>query len=342
VATVVLSKIKAAGGVGIDYTSMSAWIAARKGNLVARDTIEVAWIYGGGSVGDCWLEAADWTLDANHYVWIMAAPGEGHGGKFRTDKAYVNGLTDNPFWVHVPWVRIGPGICVDALVDLPGIVGGPHCVLVNKIPTGGVVVVDGVIGRSSNGNCFRAEYGDPVTPRVFMNCVALRETNPCVGFRATNCTVKVVNCTSVVGDTTMFADNDGGAFGEPAADGHLISINNYCGSGVAYGASGGGSFVTKGAKDATSSSEALDPTLRGILAVNEFVDPFGVVPDFHLKPTSVLKEHGEDAFSHGVYHDFEGELRASPFDVGADEIYKFALGAPGWTVPEGGKIWSVP
>lgn len=341
-ATAVLSKVGV--GAGRDYATLDAWKNARRGNLVTRDTIEIAWVYGGGSVGDCWLEAGEWTTDPEHYVWILAAPGHGHGGRFDTAKAYVAGLTDNPLWVHVPWTRVGPGLVVDALVDLGGIVGGPHGVLVADIPAGKYCVVDGVIARTSNATCFRAEYCDPATPQLFRNCVAIRHPdNPTTGVRATNATVRATNCTIITGDTGLMADNDGGAFGNPANPGRVISENNYLGAGTCYGAPvGSGSSIDKGLSDATSDSSALDATLRGVLAANEFLDPFGVTPDFHLKPASILVGRGQTAHQWGVVQDFEGELRATPLDVGADEIYKFVEGAPGWTVPEGGKIWSVP
>jgi hypothetical protein len=51
-------------GVGKTYTTLAAWITARKGDIVSSDTVEVAEIYGGGDVGPANLLAADWTVNS--------------------------------------------------------------------------------------------------------------------------------------------------------------------------------------------------------------------------------------------------------------------------------------
>lgn len=58
------------GGTG-HYTTLSAWEAARQGDIVTRDTIELATCYRSAAAPDtaqCTL--AGWTTDSDHYIWI--------------------------------------------------------------------------------------------------------------------------------------------------------------------------------------------------------------------------------------------------------------------------------
>ena len=92
--TTITSKVgvNKTGGQGppnYEYTTLAAWELDRRGNIVTRDIVEVAEIYGGGDVGPVIILQANWTTNATHYIHIRAAAGEEHGGVYNTNKAYM-------------------------------------------------------------------------------------------------------------------------------------------------------------------------------------------------------------------------------------------------------------
>lgn len=313
-----ISRIKSDGS--LDFPTLASWWAARKGNLVARGVREVAEVYGGGSVGDLVTERADAIVDQYRYFQVRAARGEDHGGVFNTAKAYVNGLQDNPFWIRVPFFRVGPGISVRSTVNLPEVVGNPHCVIVADMQAGEYVIVDGIIAACAGGNVFRAEYCDLGTLQIFQNCLAMRaDGNSSTGFRATNARMSVRNSMSWTGDDACFADNDGGAFGPPAADGIIETENCYFVASRCYGAAGGGSHVVQGAKDFTASAEATDPARRNLApAAAGLTNPVLDALDARLLLGSILVAAG--ATLADVLEDFQRNGRAAPYDVGPDQL----------------------
>lgn len=87
------SHVKADGGVGIDFTSLSAWEAARQGDLTASGFIERAIVLGSGNVGVVTL--AGWTTDKHYFPMIVAQDGHEAGSRFRTDGAYIQNSAAN-------------------------------------------------------------------------------------------------------------------------------------------------------------------------------------------------------------------------------------------------------
>lgn len=66
--TIVEKFIRPAGGA--DYTSLTAWEAARQGNIVTRDTVEIATCQQGATADTSALVVSGWTTDPTHYIWI--------------------------------------------------------------------------------------------------------------------------------------------------------------------------------------------------------------------------------------------------------------------------------
>jgi hypothetical protein len=325
--TTVIKSIKA-NGTG-DYTTLAAWVADRKGNLVTRDTIEIAEIYGGGNVGEVLLHQDDWTVDADRYIWIRAAADNEHPGIFDSSKAYMKGVTTHlTAQIHVPYTKFGPGISIyNNLVD--PLIGEPtHAVIVANIDSGGPVIVDGIVAKVATGIAFRVEYCDSSITHIFKNCVSTFGSNSITCARATNAKMAIYNSTLIAGGVGigLEADNDGGIFGPPAAPGILVSENNYISAETAYLILGVGSSLTQGSKDATSTSEATDPALRGISYTsagfyNAFTPEGGegrIYEDLHLTSSSVLIGKGTDIAS--VTTDIDGKTRPSgAYDIGADQ-----------------------
>lgn len=285
----VVSTIKPLGGG--DFLNIQAAVAARKGNLIARGTIERFELYAGGDLGALLLLPTDWTTDVDHYVEVICGPDQGHAGIYDESKVFIHGVTDNPIWIKVGYTRIGPGISVLSEADVPEIFGNPHGVIVSDIPSGGQCIIEGVIAKSTTG--FRAEYCDVNVEHVFQNCIALKKSGSVTGFRATNATIRLQHCASILTDVCFHADNDEGAFGPPAAPGKVITENCYAAGAVVYLVQGTGSSIVKGAADATSNSEATDPTLRDVSMVSAgFLNPNPGFEDLHLLSTSPLRGRG--------------------------------------------------
>ena len=81
-----------------DYTSLSAWEAANRRDLVAADEIEVVECYNDGEMTDA-CTIMGWTTDATHYIKIYAPPGQCHTGDIDTGfhLKYNNGYVFNVY-----------------------------------------------------------------------------------------------------------------------------------------------------------------------------------------------------------------------------------------------------
>ena len=82
-----------------DYSTLAAWYADRKGNLVQRDTIEVAELRGEDhDVGDGFtMGSSGVTVDADHYFVIRAMA----GAEFKGNAGNLNGVAR----VKLEWVE---------------------------------------------------------------------------------------------------------------------------------------------------------------------------------------------------------------------------------------------
>jgi len=306
--TTIIKAIKAAGGG--DYSTLGSWEAARRGNIVTRDTIEIAEIYDATTTGVGFLPA-DWTVDASHYIWIRAAAGYGHLGVFNnTTRASFNGVP----WCSVGYVRIGPGL---SIYDVFG-----TGIKFSNISTDATCIVDGcIIGAGTPvvrfDNC-------PVTTNanrhVVKNCVIIKRSlgDGAIATRNGNTKIKVYNCTIRIIDEGVSSVT---FLPETGTD--IISENNYLGSNSRnYFLSWGGT-ITKGANDATKNTEAITPSLQSIAySTANFISVTLGSEDLHILKTGALYNTGANLTSEGVTTDYEGTTRPQfgDFDIGAHEF----------------------
>jgi hypothetical protein len=321
--TTVIKTIKPAGGG--DYSSLVSWESVQRGNLVTRDTVEVAEVYGGGSAGAVVLASANWTVDATHYPWIRAASGQGHNGVFNASNAYVTGgFAVTLFDIAVGYTKIGPGIScqvnqyamgvsvyavgnciVDGLLMRPEFSSGATAIaFANNVGTVGNIVRNCGIHLGSDGTSFLAgaylqsNSGNPATLSVL------------------NCTIHLNNS----------AGNNGCimSYGFPTSNLGIITTQNCYftnPAGTIYGVNVNwpGQFV-KGTHDATSNTEAITPSLQNIAySTANFVNITTGSEDLHLKAGSALLLKGISLVD--VTTDFEGTSRVGfIYDIGADQF----------------------
>jgi len=270
--TTVISKVGVSktGGPGVlEYTTLASWETSRRGNIVTRNggdndgTIEVAEVYGGGSVGPVALSSTNWTTDSTHYIHIRAAVGHEHGGSFNTSKAYMSYSARNTF-ISVGCTRIGPGLSIESTGDLT---------IWCTVSSGGPLTFDGCIIRGNHTTGGLTSYGSCITfngmnngTNIVKNCILLSRFNTPV-----NCdsgAVTVYNCTI-----------NGGYVGLYRNGGTLTSQNNYVGGGYQ-------GTITKGANDITNNKDATTSTLRDI-------------PYADSTTTQIWKEAGTDVLPVG-------------------------------------------
>jgi len=234
--TTVVSKVGVSktGGPGVlEYTTLASWELNRRGNIVTRDTIEVAEVYGGGSVGVLSLSAGNWTVDADHYIHIRAAAGESHGGTLNVNKAYLSSNT-NTLGCEVAYTKVGPGLSIDSF--------GGNCAITSGVTGSGPITIDGCILRATNALGYGTLYlagasGSTITVK---NCIIMSKFQ---GVVRVSGNVSVYNC-------TFFGTGKG-------LSGVITSQNNYISGGYT-------GSVSKGANDITTDKSAITASLRNI------------------------------------------------------------------------------
>jgi len=320
-ATEVIKSINPLGGG--DYISLAAWVADRQGDLVSRDTIEIAEIYGGESVGILDLQASGWTTNSTHYIIVRAASNQGHDGIFNINKAYVKTTSGPAMVVGVPYTRIGTGISIettDSSVTVPSL----YC----DAGTG-TCIFEGLIVRNLNGYTARMFSSSPLAANgnLARNCVFLHGngketycietgdisgTTPGVHFTFYNCTIVQLR----LDEDCVFTRAS-----SPPSDNAAFENCYFYGNEIIYGGNGG---TIKGDNDATSNNEAKQSGLRNVLLnTDNFTNVDYSTFDARIKPASVLVKAGKN-LSAGIFGfeiDYEEDPRAGPFDIGADEIY---------------------
>lgn len=325
--TVIKSIIPAGGG---DYTSLADWVAARKGNIVVRDTVEVAEVYGGGSVGGLHLIRGDWTVDSTHYPIIRAATGQGHVGIFDTNKAYITGTDpdDLSVEIEVGFTRFGLGISVQ-----PN--GNPGTMI--SLGFGGAAVTpsilfEGAICRSAtNDPMMSFSQNNAGNPYTLRNCVFYKSGNAEVLSSGGSATVEVL-----LYNSTVIAGVGGGAIAVNWQLGTITEQNNYFRAPTTVYDDGGTGTINKGNKSATSTAEAATAGLRNIAhSTATFTNVTYATADYHIISSSPLKDAGADLTASGVTVDYVGTARpqGSAFDIGAHELIPSA--------PTGGKSFFV-
>ena len=295
-------------GVGKTYASLSSWAFAKRSNLSAKSHpgydgyIEVAEIYGGGSVGGVGLANSYWKTDMYNYAHVRAAAGEGHSGYFNTNKAYIGGRLD----LDVDYVKIGPGLSVSG--DLP-------CYVAGSFMTFDSCIMRSDVYLNTYGPIFY-HAGAPAYGTI-VNCVLFFASSgvyaPAI-YAPAGHYIDIYNC-------TILANRNSNSSGISISSATVNSQNNYIDapSGRSYIGSG---TINKGTNDATSSADAVTASLKNIAySTANFINVTPGSEDFHLTGTSALRTKGADLYSLGVTTDYEGDARHPGYlwDIGADQ-----------------------
>jgi hypothetical protein len=328
--TTVVKAIMPAGGG--DYTSLNAWDAARRADIVAGDRIEIAEVYSGGNAVTGYVDINGffgWNCDSTHYIEIRAATGHEHTGVWSTSKAYmqVAGYTVIHFgrsiYSYLKKMQVRstdtPGVPVIAFGDNYFPVNTyivDRCLVVRTNNAGSAGT--GVINVSSGYNVY------PNDCRVYNSIIIDNGTiDYHFGFSLSggpvNTNLTVYNC------TIFLVPGAGWNQGFYASGGTITTQNCYIGGNGAYYNDGGANVVyNKGANDATKSTDAVTPALRSIPSTTATFLNVSVGSE-NLRPVvsqaNKLLDNGANLTGQGITYDIIGTARPqfSAFDIGAFE-----------------------
>ncbi len=316
--TTVISSIKPTGGG--DYTTLAAWEAAKRSNLVTANQIQIAEIHRGGNVGIVSISESYWTVDSTHYIHIRAATGEGHSGIFNSDTAYIAAaFAETPILVSVPYTKIGPGISIQV---------HQYSIGISLSQPANNCVIDGIIIRSSVSSTATGIKIYRCSDNIISNCIMHfgsdgTSIKHCINLSGStvSASASIYNCTfhiSGSGSACLYSYAVSGATTLLTSDNCYFAVSN---GAVCYlpSPASSGTFY-KGTHSATSNTEAYTVALQNIpFTTDNFVNVTTGLEDLHLKTTSVLKNRGADLSSYFTT-DIDGETRDLPFDIGADGL----------------------
>lgn len=296
-------------GGGGDYTSLSAWWAARKGDLVADDRVEIAEVYDGVDSTALNASGADVICDAAHYFLVRPAVGYEHGGVFTTSKyVFTNTIIIGAPHFHISGIlqQYTATATNKYAISCTGTTGeNKFDSIIQKIQSSytGTVAIRG----SSNGgtrnisNCVAyfaggtatdaRAYGNNYGYAYIYNCTAYSFA---VGFYRNTTTTAVKNC---------LAQN--------CADGFL------------------GAFDSSSTNNCSNVSGDA-PGANAVTGTAVFVD--ATTGDFHLSSSdTVSRGVGADLSADAVFPvttDIDGETIAT-WSIGADSVAAGASGVVG-------------
>ena len=334
--TTVTSTIKSSGG---DYTSLSAWEAAKQGDLVTLDQIQQAECYAFQDTTAFTING--WTTDATRYIRIFAAAGAEAKMPYNTSTSYrlepATGTAD-VIRVQEDFVRIEriqlTVIKSGANAARFGINYGPGGTLGAAVPYLEGCVIRGQITAGSGGGSFGIKCSDNSPVYRCSNTVVYDfndATNIGIGY-PTDITSglaywhnnTVVNCTT-------------GYRGVPTNGQAGSRVTNclYDSQGLA-GADGFGNTFHSGSNYNCSDLAADAPGANSRNSqTTTYVDEAG--DDFHLASGDVsCKDFGTDLSADASYPitvDFDWVTRTGTWDIGADEFVAAAASMPIFPTP---------
>lgn len=333
-ATTVISSV----GSGKDYSTIAAWYAAKKGDLVTADTIQIAEVYGTVTETACYLAAANSTVDSTHYFHIRAASGQEFKGDlgnltgqarvytaFSSSYPYVL-YTDIQYTVIENLVFEGP--TTEASFGVYGIrIYTQYCKMIN-------CAVRNIKGYSSNRITCYGIYGSTYAPTL-INClvdnVSARSTSSKTasaygiflgsGGKAYNCTVTNLTCTN--------SDARGGAYGFSGSNvSGMTAINCLCGNLTSNKASlcfnSGMSSSCKNNASTDATAGTYTDGIDNVTLSDEITTTTAGSVNCKLKTGADCIDEGYD-LSADFTDDISGYTRTTPWDIGAWE-WRAALG----------------
>lgn len=316
------------GTTGRDFTTMTAWEAARQGDLVADDRFEIGEVYN-DSTFDEGIVIDGSVTDATRFLKLTVAEGERHNGTPGTGARIVRtGSTGSIVRVVDP-ACVVEWLAVDGNGDNHGIIFGLNAPLTLEAAFDKCLAYNVVTTSAKDTIGFRLASNTG----IIKNCMAfnLKQTDSgskvCIGFEKTTVGPgKVLNCTAhgIVND-----NGTGGAF--------CFNLNDISGDLYQNLIGTDPSGTTSGAKDcyvpASPANATVDHNLSsdttasgtGSLtskaSADQFVSTTIGSEDLHLKAVADALDAGVD-LSPDVIDDIDGQSRPSgaAYDMGADEL----------------------
>ena len=325
-ATEVVSRI--GSDPGDDYTTLAAWYAAKKGDLVSRDTIEIAELRGETHTVGVNMQAADNTVDATHYFVIRAMDGAAFRGDLGdlTNQAVVSGayLTSTVDYTRCYNVLV-KSLSSSSVATAIALSGGACLVAccgasdINVTASGGVsgLIATGIACDGANSvvkNCIACGVAASQTSETSQKAASARGI---VGATVYTSTVAHVSATNQSVDENA-ASTAYGINGSTAAYNCLA---------FSVSASGVGGDVSEAAIESpTKDYNATDDGTGGthgitITPADEIEDTNTSTFDCHLKSGADCVGAGTDLSGSGVDEDIDGDSRPqnTTWDIGADE-----------------------
>jgi hypothetical protein len=331
--------IKTIGASGCDYTSLASWWADRKGDLVTRDTVEIAEINGESFTlpSSFIMAATDATTDATRYPILRAKAGAEFTGDFGdiSGVARFTGNVSPGMKLNVAYTRASGFIFYGATFN-----GAAYGFISD---TGGNMTLDrlgvhNITGSSTNNSSaigFDFSYVGSVNNKI-TNCVANKITGAVTGTANSKNTFSYgfyglnvangnvfYNCTSV----NIFADNNstGTTCNATAYGFNACNIAKNClallttaeavnGTAVAVDFDAIGTPLNNGSEDTTATG---DGSITGLTPASEITDTTPATCDIHLILGASSIDAGVD-LSAIFTDDIEGNTR-SGWSIGAHE-----------------------
>lgn len=309
--TEVISSIKPAGGG--DYTSLNAWEAAKRSNIVTADQIQIAEVYSGGNSLSAQLSiTTGWTTNSTHYVEIRAASGYEHAGTYDLNKAYASTST-------MATIIASIDIKIKRMQIICTAGGGFQNGIFQHQTSNKIIEIDRCIikGNTTGGvGCQGIYLENTVYANVKIhNTIIMMTGSASSSYRSCIYTYggcEIYNC-------TMYAQDNGESSNSYGIKNYsntnpVLSNNNYICAKVCY--YDPYATLTKGANDATNTSEATTASLRSIAySTDNFTNVSAGSEDYHIFDTSALYHEG--TVIAGVGNDIVDVVRGATWDIGA-------------------------
>lgn len=307
----IIKTIKSSGG---DYTSLSAWEAARNADLTVSDTIETAECYNFTDTTGVIIQG--WTTDPTRYIKIYTPTAERHTGTAGTGyRLIVSGA--RALQIREGHVRT-EGLEIRASGDFSGI----HVDNPDALPASPYILVKDCLvyncGSTAGlyhgiylGRCGAASYPMNIINTVIYGCKG-------DGIRADSgnaaAIVDILNCT---------VNNNAGYGIRKNSNSTTVQVKNcYAGANTTadYSSSSGTwtAFTTNASSDTTGTS-GLQSIAHSTSSGAYFTNVTAGSENYHIGASSALKDVGTD-LSATFTTDIDGATRSGTWDIGADEI----------------------
>ncbi|MEK6532109.1 MAG: hypothetical protein AABZ23_06435 [Deltaproteobacteria bacterium] len=304
--TTITKTIKSSGG---DYTSLSAWEAARNGDLVTADTIEVAECYNFQDTTAVLISG--WVTDPTRYIKIYTPVAERHTGVAGTGYRLVV-TSAQPLRVRESHVRIIGLETKAATAGFSGLV----CDNDTAMEASPYILVDSLLTHDNGAyGVYLGRCGTTGYPLYLVNSIIYKCGN--YGILLTSgyapAIAEIYNCT-VCQNTTYGIRKDSSSV--------VVGVKNcYAGANTTDYSSSSGTwttFTTNASSDTTGTS-GLQSIAHSTSAGAYFTNITAGSENYHIGSSSALKDVGTD-LSATFTTDIDGGTRSGTWDIGADEF----------------------